>query len=355
MLKSKVKADLLCYGLNPPSRTGVREGGAGPAGGKYFTFMDTCVNVPVVGWYVASTPLRLRIDERRLFVEHEGYSVELTEVPQPAFYGKSSSDGVVMWKLAQLHGTNCVASTVIQKCAYWALGKPCRFCAIEVSLRKDKTIALKTARQLVEVVLEAKDEGVAEHVTLTTGTTPTPDKGALYLAKVVEALKEEVDLPIHVQVEPPKDLLYLDLLYSKGADTIGIHVETLDEVVAKEVTPLKPSFDSFLKAWRHAHRLFGEHQVSSYIIIGLGERLDIVLRRLEEVVVQGVIPYVVPLRPLPGSLMECSKPPSPSLLLEVTKQACIYMKDYGLDPSKNRAGCVRCGACSVVKEVFNEV
>ena len=83
------------------------------------------------------------------------------------------------------------------------LGQPsqCGFCGIELSLEAGQTIAVKTPAQLAEVAVAARDLDGAVDVTLTTGTMG-PDRGALYVARCAEAVKE-AGLPVQVQFEPP--------------------------------------------------------------------------------------------------------------------------------------------------------
>ncbi|MCP8310410.1 MAG: MSMEG_0568 family radical SAM protein [Candidatus Methylarchaceae archaeon HK01B] len=351
---TKLKAELLCLGAKLENPAGVRRGGAGPAGGKFFNLPNRSnVNVPVYGSYIDSSPFKLVKQKRNNYILFKnGIEVcELDEVPRPSFYEKLTSDGTPMWKIALLHGSDCLASTVVQSCHYWMLNKPCKFCAIELSLSHGSTTDYKRPEQIAEVACSAVKDGV-RHVTLTIGTTAASDKGALTLAKTVQSIKEVVELPVHVQVEPPSYLNYIDTLYSSGADTIGIHVETLDREVLESVCPMKPQFEEFMKAWKRAVKLFGENQVSSYVIVGLGEDLGEMLEGLRLMSQIGVIPYIVPLRPMPGTQLQKSSPPDTNTLLKITDYACKMMNETGLNPYKNVAGCVRCGSCSMIKEIY---
>ncbi|MCP8305659.1 MAG: MSMEG_0568 family radical SAM protein [archaeon] len=351
---TKLKAELLCLGAKFENPAGVRRGGAGPAGGKYLNLPNSSnVNVSVYGSYIDSSPFKLIKQERYNYILFKnGIEVcELNEIPRPSFYEKLTSDGIPMWKIALLHGSDCLASTVVQCCHYWRLNNPCKFCAIELSLSHGSTTKYKKPEQLAEVTCSAVKDGV-RHVTLTTGTTAAPDKGGSTLAKAVKAIKEAIKLPVHVQVEPPSDLDYIDTLYSSGADTIGIHVETLDRKVLESVCPMKPRFEEFIKAWKRAVKLYGENQVSSYVIVGLGEDLGETLKGLRVMSQIGVIPYIVPLRPMPGTQLENSLPPDTNTLLTITDYACKMMNEMGLNPYKNVAGCVRCGSCSIIKEIY---
>lgn len=133
---------------------------------------------------------------------------------------------------------------------------------------------------------------------------------------------------------------------------MGIHIETLDEHIRKKICPGKAevSRKRYFDAWVKAVELFGENQVSTFLLAGLGEDIRETRKGLKELTSIGVIPFIVPFRPLIGSDMENSKPPTVKQMLETLKAAATAIKSHGLKPEKNRAGCVRCGACSPIRE-----
>lgn len=272
-------------------------------------------------------------------------------VPRPSFYAKTTSDGTPMWKVAVLHGRGCLASTVYSKCIYWLDGRQCKFCGIELS-RSDRIIQ-KLPNQLDEVAAEAFREGVAKHVTLTTGTPPGTDKGALMLAEATKAIKEHVDMSVHAQLEPPENKKSLETLQKAEVDTVGIHIESFDPKVLNDVCPAKPCVKDYFKAWKTAVELFGEGQISTFIIAGLGETDESILRGSEEAARLGVIPYLLPLRPIAGTFFEDAKPPSPLRMVRLFESVAETLHRVGLDPRRNKAGCVRCGACSAIQEAFS--
>jgi putative N-acetyltransferase (TIGR04045 family) len=94
--------------------------------------------------------------------------------------------------------------------------------------------------------------------------------------------------------------------------------------------------------------LFSPNQVSSFIVAGLGEKKDSILGGSEMLADLGVYPFVVPLRPIPGSLLENARPPAPGFMTEIYEAVAEILKNRGLASSKSQAGCVRCGACSAL-------
>jgi len=350
---TRLKIELLCRGARTEEKIDRgRRGGAGPTGGRYFTLPDeTCIEIPLQGKFVETSPFHLAQIKGNWRI-HRGKKplVEVKMVPRPRFYEKTMSDGTPMRKVAVLHGKDCLASTVYSKCVYWTSGRQCKFCGIE--LWHNKRLIQKQPHQLGEVAEEAVKEGAAKHITLTTGTPPEPDKGALMLAEATRAIKEHVNTPVHVQLEPPRKTRFLETLRNAGVDTVGMHVESFDQKVLSNICPAKSRVQAFMEAWKKAVELFGDGQVSTFIIAGLGETDESILQGAEKAARIGVIPYLLPLRPIAGTIFGDSSPPTPKRMIKLYRNVAETLHDVGLDPRKNRAGCVRCGACSALQEAF---
>lgn len=350
---AKLKTDLMTKGIRIEG--GVNKGrksGAGPAGGRFFRFKDgSCVNVPIWPQFTTQSPYSLKNDQV-FFNGSRLYDIEL--IPVPKFYSKLTSDNIPMKKIALVHGIDSLASTVIQTCEYWRKNLQCKFCGIELSLQSGSTIRVKTPKQLREVVGAAIEENLCRHLTLTMGSVDRPDKGAAIYGAIVKEIKEFYDIPIHVQLEPPEKPEYLEDLYNYGVDTIGIHIESFDKKVLQEICPgkISISLEKYKEAWKYGVKIFGENQVESYILLGLGETDSSIIEGSKLLMGIGVLPHVVPFRPIAGTPMETHPSPTSSRILKIFTQLAKILRDYGLDPTKNKAGCVRCGACSLLTEGF---
>lgn len=337
-----------------------RKGGAGPSGGRYFLLEDELTLVNVALWNTPEkTQLFLKENKNGYFKvfneKNKEFFGSLKLIQNPRFYNPEfkTSDGIQMKKIALVHGIDCLASTIYQKCVYWACGEACTFCGIEVSLQNDATIEEKNAKQMSEVITAAKKEGRCTHMTLTSGTDETLDKGANRYIELLKGVKEQhPDIPLHVQIEALEDLKYINNLKEAGADTIGIHIEVLNESIRRDITPGKfhISYEIFEKNWKHAIDTFGKNQVSSYILTGFGESKVDFIKDVENIISIGVIPYITPVRSIPG------KRDLPitnyRALLEIYKDSAKLMKQYGVNPLENKAGCVKCGGCSAINEAY---
>jgi len=332
--------------------TGVegRRGGAGPSDAAMIWVEGIAVTFPFASDYVSTSPFVLR-------PEGEGWGLyrldrrvgSATIPPRPKFYDLTTADGTPYWKIALLH-LDSLASTVIQTCSYWDTPDKCRFCGIEVSLQAGRTTAVKRPEQMAEVALAARELDGAVDVTLTTGSTRARDRGALYVARCAKAIKDATGLPIQAQFEPPEDLDVLEQVKALGVDSVGIHIETFDPRVFAWVAPAKArtGIEGYFRAWQRAVDVFGRGQVSTYVILGMGEDQALTVDGCKRAVDMGVYPFIVPLRPVPGSLMHDELPPPPAYVESMYRQVVPHLLSRGLSAAYVRAGCARCNACSAM-------
>jgi radical SAM protein (TIGR04043 family) len=297
------------------------------------------------------SPYRFR--DGRIFLGELDTGLSLQLVKRPRFYDLVTADGVPYEKIARLHGADVLATTVVQTCIRYAEDQRCRFCTIEESLRSSATIAAKTPAQLAEVAQAAVALDGIRQMVMTTGTTAGPDRGARNLVRCVRAVLEAVPgLPIQVQIEPPRDLRVLTDLHEAGATAIGIHVESLDDEVRRRWMPGKGSVPmaEYETAWDEAVRVFGRNRVSTYLLVGLGEDPDELVAGASRLIDRGVYPFVVPLRPMAGTLARCDGVGAPpvELVRYVTERVAALLRDAGMIGADQQAGCAACGACSVL-------
>ena len=160
-------------------------------------------------------------------------------------------------------------------------------------------------------------------------------------------------LPVQVQLEPPGDLASIQELYDAGARSLGIHVESLDDTARLRWMPGKGAvpISEYRAAWVEAVRVFGWNQVSTYILIGLGEDPDELVAGIEELISMGVYPFVVPYRPLDGTLAkEIDQVPAPphAVVYNITQRVAGALTRAGMLGADQAACCAACGACSAL-------
>ena len=338
--------------LDPGAGAPSRRGGAGPSDHKAVTVDGHTVMIPVHTASSWSSPFVAAPagPDGRSTLMRDGVSVGVISFPrQPRFYNMQTLDGIAYSKIATLHGADVLATTVLQSCIrYESRRKSCQFCAIGQSLAAGRTILRKTPEQLAEVARAAVLLDGVKHMVMTTGTPNATDRGAQILCESAFSVKAAVDLPIQGQCEPPDDDAWFRRMHDAGVDSLGMHLEAVPPAVRARIMPGKASVsvERYFDAFEKAVGVFGHGQVSTYILAGLGDTPEAILRTCEKLVAIGVYPFVVPFVPIAGTPLEDHPAPSPQFMRELLMPLADMLGEGGLRSSDMKAGCGRCGACS---------
>jgi radical SAM protein (TIGR04043 family) len=349
--------ELQTHGLrlaDPGAGAPSRRGGAGPSDHKAVNVMGTTVMVPIHTSPAARSPYLAKKSgtDGLSILECNGEEVGVISFPrQPGFYSYTTTDGVPAWKIAQLHSSDVLATTVLQTCIrYGNRETACQFCAIGESLRLGRTIARKTPQQLAEVAAEAVRVDGVSHAVLTTGTPATPDRGAAVLCESAFAIKRTTGIPIQGQCEPPADFDWFSRLRAAGIDSLGMHLEAFEPDVRARIMPGKAtvSVDFYFKAFAAAVTVFGRGQVSTYLLAGLGDSIDTLVEGSARLTAIGVYPFIVPFVPITGTPLQNHPAPSPEFMRAVLRPVGRMLREARLVSSEIKAGCGKCGACSAL-------
>jgi radical SAM protein (TIGR04043 family) len=355
MDKQEIITKLQSYGLRLGSsgNLGGRRGGAGPSDHRAVTVEGTTVMVPIHTGTARQSPYVAEAEGHQLaLIEDPSKPVATIDFPaQPRFYQLTTADGVPYWKIALLHGRDVLATTVQQTCKrYRDPATACQFCAIEQSLQEGRTLARKTPDQLAEVAEAAVRLDGVSHMVMTTGTPPTLDRGAAYLADCARAVKARVNLPIQAQCEPPADFQWFEQMRRAGVDSLGMHLEVVEPEVRAQIMPGKAevTLSDYFEAFKAAVEVFGWGQVSSYLLVGLGDSVNTLVEISARLIDLGVYPFLVPFVPISGTPLAGHPAPSPELMQAVYRPVAALLGQTGMTAAAMQAGCAKCGACSAL-------
>jgi len=336
-----------------------RRGGAGPSDHEALQIGGQTLMVPVLTRSAQSSPYAVEPFRSRERAEGEalltrnGTPVAVVRLPRvPRFYALSTATGIPYFKIATLHSDRVLATTVLQNCVRFAKRETsCQFCAIGQSLSGQRTIPRKTPEQLAEVAEAAVRLDGVEHMVLTTGTPPTPDRGAHILEESARAIRARVPLPLQAQCEPPEDFSWFERLRAAGVDSLGMHLEAVTEPVRKRIMPGKAevSVERYYAAFEAAVAVFGRGQVTTYVLAGLGDSADAIVLAARDLARRGVYSFVVPFVPISGTPLAEHPPPDAAFMHEVLDRVAQELSRAGLFSQDIRAGCGRCGACSTLR------
>ena len=291
MASAEVISELQANGVrleDPTAGAAARKGGAGPTDHKAVTVDGRTVMVPVHSDTAKASPFFARAPDAQgvSVLERDGLAIARIEFPlQPRFYALQTFDGIAYGKIAQLHGKDVLATTVLQTCIrYGRRSTSCQFCAIGESLKEGRTINRKTPEQLGEVARAAVLLDGVKHMVMTTGTPNFTDRGAEILCESAFGVKaatvdhfgapgarrglpgaERRGLPIQAQCEPPDDARWYQRLKDAGVDSLGMHLEAVTPEVRHRIMPGKAtvSLREYMTAFADAVAVFGRGQVST--------------------------------------------------------------------------------------------
>ena len=353
MDKRKLITDLQSQGLIIDRDVGSasRRGGAGPSDHKAVTIDGTTVMIPIHNNVAARSPYTVETYHDTSLEKNDRLIATIKFPPQPKFYNLKTAEGIPYSQIALLHSYNVLATTVLQTCIrYSNRNTACQFCAIEQSLKAGNTIPHKTPAQLAEVAEAAVRLDGVEQLVMTTGTPNTTDRGAAYLIECAKAVKDRVDLPIQAQCEPPDDFIWFERMKQVGIDTLGMHLEVIEPKVRDRIMPgkAKVSLDYYFQAFATAVNVFGWGQVSTYILAGLGDSLETIVRTCARLIEIGVYPFVVPFVPITGTPLAEHQPPSSEFMYAIYQQVGDLLNAAGMNSQNIKAGCAKCGACSAL-------
>ncbi|GAB4369211.1 MAG: MSMEG_0568 family radical SAM protein [Elainellaceae cyanobacterium] len=339
--------------VDPALGAAGRRGGAGPSDHKAVTLEGTTVMVPVYTGTAAASPYTAQpLSTTQALLEREGEAIAPLHFPEPPkFYNLQTADGIPYWKIALLHSHDVLATTVLQTCMrYRDSATACQFCAIEKSLEADRTIARKTPEQLAEVAEAAVRLDGVKHMVMTTGTPNTHDRGTAYLSECARAIKARVNLPIQAQCEPPDDFVWFERMKAAGVDSLGMHLEAIDPSVRAKIMPGKAevSVSRYFQAFEAAVQVFGWGQVSTYLLAGLGDSLEMLVETSDRLIQLGVYPFVVPFVPITGTPLAQHPAPDTQFMFALYQQVGALLKQAGMSSEAINAGCAKCGACSAL-------
>lgn len=265
-------------------------------------------------------------------------------ISAPRWYEKKIDENFKMADVLRQHGFDVLADANYVKCDFVVAGEQCMFCSFPHS-RISEEQKIKLIKNVVSV---ATRENHNYSVWLSEGTRSTPDRGAVYLSKIVrEIRKSNKEIPISVELAPPERNEFIDTLIDSGATSVIMNLELYDDSLRKKFCPCKSKIPSerYLSAWSYSLDILGEGAVGSVLIAGLEEG-ESTVRCAEMMISKGVIPTVVPFRPYDNCGLRSLPTTSPDMFLRVSEKIGKMLRESGLCKKMQR-GCISCGGCSL--------
>jgi biotin synthase-related radical SAM superfamily protein len=258
---------------------------------------------------------------------------DIVMMPRPSFYDRLTTDGVRMSDIAVIGEPDHLRSVLNQRCGYQRIGKACKFCAVE-SWWAGYTD--KSPTHVAEVAEAAFKEGMARHVTLSTGTKLSRGKGLEDLVATAKLIQKRASLTMTLNFEPLTDYSLLDSLLREGkeagATTTLCNIECFDESLREDIMPMKGknTIDDYRRVWEKCVEVFDHNEVYTMVIAGLGEDDASILRGVEMAASMGVVASIVPHTPMRKAAYEDMEPPSVDRMLSLYEAALPIYEKHGL-------------------------
>ena len=275
-------------------------------------------------------------------------------IPRPKFYNRLTSGNIPMYKVAVIVGPGHLRSVVDQRCIYQQTGQACKFCAVQYWWN---AAAVKQTEQVSETALAGYKDGSVKHISMTTATLDTPDRGLANLIQAAKLIHARANIPMMIESEPLLDHVLLKSLLMEakenGVMSISINIECFDRTLSRDIMPAKGKipFGEYMKNWEIALDIFGKNEVSTVAVVGIGEDDASIIKGVEAAAAMGVITFLVPHSPAIGAVYEDMVPPSADRMLTLYEKAAGIYQKHSLDLCACTAGCVRGGGFSAIKDV----
>jgi hypothetical protein len=288
---------------------------------------DVWVNVPVEEPFARQSCYRLVragtiyrvIDDR----SNIWYQARIP--PEPAWYGRRTSQGTPMHRVGVLQGTY-LAIYLSNSCGFWYHSPPlnCKFCTTGLNVGANE-VASKSIKDVVEVACAAKEESGVTFVHFNSGYQTNRDLDVA--APYVKAVKTGVGALVGVQLIPTREFWKYDRLIDLGTDHFSFCYEFHNPEYFARFCPGKAKWvgqETFFRALEYTAKKLGKGTCSGEIIAGI-EPLDDTLKAIDYIAGLGAFPTVCIFRPTVGSDMEAWPPPSSEemrLVFEHLYEAC---------------------------------
>lgn len=346
----RLKARLLCYGVKADKNTQIymKEINSyvldkGFMHAAHFLIGDVVINTCISEKFCEKSPFIIKVINDRLHLyENQEFVTEIKVLPLPEWCNEYV-EGYRVGDYIRPHSLNCVACWPYLVCNYYAKGKQCQFCSmgnyhIQTILPEDVV-----GRMIAKSIKFNPQYEVA----LSGGTCHQPDHSIQYFSKICEdACKSGVEY-ISVETAPPNDLVYIKKLKHSGATAMIMNLEVANDDLRKQLCPGKSSISQlhYMHAYEEAVKLFGVGNVSCVLIAGLQDAEDII-RMSSELINLGVIPTIIPLKPLDGCLLREHPTADPDELIIISTEVEKMLHKRKLLAIEQR-GCTKCNGCSL--------
>lgn len=346
----QLKAQLLCFGIKVSKKTKIEMEQVneyvfdkGFVHAAHFLIDDTVINTCIAEKFCQKSPFEiLSYDKGFKLYKNNNYLTDIRVLPLPNWCTEYV-DGYRIGDYIRPHSNNCVSCWPYLKCSYYSKNNQCKFCSI--GSYHIKTIISEP--EVVRMISKALSFNQEYEIALSGGTCNEPDHSINYFSNICAGAKANGAKYISVETAPPSELSYIKKLHDSGATAIIMNLEIADDRLRKEICPGKASISEahYMNAYEESVKIFGPGNVSCVLIAGIQPANDII-RKSEELIDLGVIPTIIPFKPLDGCQLHWHNTVDPNELIGISQEIDILLKKNNLFAIEQK-GCTKCNGCSL--------
>ncbi|RJP78604.1 MAG: hypothetical protein C4522_12575 [Desulfobacteraceae bacterium] len=289
------------------------------------------VNAPINEHYVKETNIKIHFKKDKFVLDDELGSYNISIPRSPSYYDKYSTDGIPLKKIGSIRGDR-LSIALNKNCIFWKNeARRCKFCAIGYTSKQEPKI--KTLNQILEVLNYALHDPIspARHLYLNSGNQKIDgEDGFSKVNKIIKEIKSRFCIHIHLNAGPTNQKKDIDVLRDSGLDEISFNIDIFDPAYAKKFMPAKLKIRKlYIEMLKYSVEIFGSKKVSSCLVVGL-EPIESTVRGVDFLCSIGVIPKLSPFRPIEGSLLASTYPPTEDFLLKVYLKSKEVAKKWGV-------------------------
>lgn len=350
------KAELLCYGVNANEETKERMVEAnsyvlekGFMHAAHFILGGLIVNTCISEEYCKNSPYEIRATKTRMSLYKENRYIAPIKVLRLPDWCKTTVNGKPIGDFLRPHSENCIACWPSLMCHYYGKKEQCKFC----SMGDYRIHDILHPKMVIDMIHEAIQYNKNYEVALSGGTCQEPDHAIDYFAEICEGARAVGAKYISVETAPPKALDKIDHLKACGATAIIMNLEIADDNLRKEICPGKSKItkEHYYEAYKRGVSVFGPGNVSCVLIAGIQPKDDI-LQEAAALIRIGVVPTIIPFKPLDGCEMKNGHTADPEELIEISTKIDKLLDEADLIAAEQK-GCTKCNGCSLETAAAN--
>jgi len=156
------------------------------------------------------------------------------------------------------------------------------------------------------------------------------------IISIAQKIRASCDIPISVSCQPLTREI-MQKVVAVGVNRVSIALDATTDGLFDKIkgSNVKGSYkwQEHLRALKEAVEIFGKNNVSTHLVVGLGEQEEEFVKTLQVCVDMGVYPALFAFTPIPGTMMETHPPPPVDCYRRL--QLAQYLITHGLTRYEN--------------------